>query len=102
MESNITIRQRFETMPAIIRHHVNFVVTDDALMRPGELTTAEAAALAGYTTERIRQLVKQKRIGRWEPRLRMYVVDRAKLTSHIAGRRNTTRSGLSGIGSSSS
>jgi hypothetical protein len=77
-------------MPAIIRHHVNFVskgADDDALLRTAELTTAEAAAVAECTTERIRQLVKQYRLGRWEPRLRMYIIDRDKLTSYLGRRK---------------
>jgi excisionase family DNA binding protein len=79
-------------MPAIIRGHVSFVPKEpDALFRDGEVTTAEAAVLAGCTTERIRQLIKQKRIGRWEPRLRMYVVDRAKLDAHLASRKRKPR-----------
>jgi hypothetical protein len=76
-------------MPAIIRQHVNFVSKPegDALLQVGEMTTSEAAAMAECTTERIRQVIKQHRIGRWEPRLRMYVVDRAKLTKHLARRK---------------
>jgi hypothetical protein len=80
-------------MPAILRRHVNFgpgeadLRTGDTLLQPGELTSAEAAVIAECTTERIRQLVKQYRLGRWEPRLRMYVIDAAKLTAHLARRR---------------
>jgi hypothetical protein len=43
-------------MPAILRRHVNFDSKADgeALIRPGEMTSAEAAALAECSTENIR------------------------------------------------
>jgi excisionase family DNA binding protein len=77
-------------MPAIIKHHISFAsksAAADALLQPGELTTAEAAALAGVSTERIRQLIKSHRIGRWVPRLRLFAVDSAKLAEHLARRK---------------
>jgi hypothetical protein len=80
-------------MPAIIRSHVHFLAKDDsdALLRPGELLTHEAAELAGRTTERIRQLVRRHGVGRWEPRLRCYVVDRVRLLDHLARRKRKNR-----------
>jgi excisionase family DNA binding protein len=79
-------------MPAILRGHVHFDSrsADDALLQPGELTTAEAAELAGCTSERIRQLVKSHRIGHWSSRLGMYVIDRDRLRAHIARRKSKT------------
>jgi hypothetical protein len=80
-------------MPAILRGHVRFNSKADgeALLQPGELTTAEAAAIADCSTERIRQLVKQYRLGSWSSRLRMYVVDHAKLDAHLASRKRKPR-----------
>jgi hypothetical protein len=79
-------------MPAILKHHIDYSKADgEALLQPGELTTSEAALIAGCTSERIRQLVKQYRLGSWSARLRMYVVDRAKLTAHLASRRRKLR-----------
>jgi hypothetical protein len=76
------------TMVAILKTNVHYSkADDDALLTVGEITTAEAAALAKCTTERIRQLIKQYRIGSWSPRLRMYVVDRARLTAHLSRRK---------------
>jgi hypothetical protein len=75
-------------MPAILKGHVHFNLAKaddpDALLRDGELLTYEAAAEFQLSAERIRQLCRRHRCGRWEGRLRMYVVDRAKLTDHLA------------------
>jgi hypothetical protein len=79
-------------MPAILRRHIDYSKADgDALLQPGELTTSGAAAIADCSTERIRQLVKQYRLGSWSSRLRMYVVDRAKLDAHLASRKRKPR-----------
>jgi hypothetical protein len=52
-------------MPAILRRHVNFdsKAAGEALIRPGEMTSAEAAALAECSTENIRLWVRKHRIG---------------------------------------
>jgi excisionase family DNA binding protein len=75
-------------MPAIIQRHVNFVAKDgDTLLQAGEITTSEAAALAECSTENIRQWIKKHRIGRWEPRLRAFIIDRHRLEAHMGRRR---------------
>jgi hypothetical protein len=76
-------------MPAIIRNHVNFVAKDDsyALLKPGEMLTSEAAALGDCTLQAVRQWIRKHRIGRWEPRLQMFIVDREKLAAHLERRR---------------
>jgi hypothetical protein len=51
------------------------------------MTTSEAALLAECSTEAIRVWIKKFRIGRWEPRLRMFVVDRQRLEAHLSRRR---------------
>jgi hypothetical protein len=73
-------------MPAIIRTHVAFAKADDsdALFRANEITTAEASELTKLTPERIRQLCKRHGVGRWEGRLRLYIVDRQRLADHLA------------------
>jgi hypothetical protein len=78
-----------EKMPAIIKHHINFIPksVDDALLQPGELTTAEAAALAACTTENIRLWVRKHRIGHWEPRLQMFIINREKLVARMKRRK---------------
>jgi hypothetical protein len=80
-------------MPAIIRNHVNFVAKadDDALFKSSELTTAEAAEVAGVTVERIRQLVESHKVGRWIERLRCYAIDRTKLTAALASTKRRRR-----------
>jgi excisionase family DNA binding protein len=60
---------------------------DGALLQPDELTTSEAAALAKCTTENIRQWIRKHRIGRWQPRLRMFVVSRERLEAHLSRRK---------------
>jgi excisionase family DNA binding protein len=76
-------------MPVILKSHVHFNSKTDgeALIRPGEMTTGEAASLAGCSMENIRQWIKKHRIGRWEPRLQMYVVDREKLLARMKRRK---------------
>jgi hypothetical protein len=76
-------------MPAIIRHHISFAPKsgDDALVRPGEMTTSEAAALAECSMENIRLWVTKNRVGRWEPRLKMYLIDREKLLARMNRRK---------------
>jgi hypothetical protein len=72
-------------MPAIIRGHVNFVAKDadgDALLKPGEMLTSEAARLGDCSLQAVRQWIKKHRIGRWEPRLQMFIVDGQKLEAH--------------------
>jgi hypothetical protein len=75
-------------MPAIIKHHVDFVSKSaDALLQPGEITTSEAAALAECSTENIRLWVKKHRIGHWEPRLQMFIINREKLVARMKRRK---------------
>jgi hypothetical protein len=74
-------------MPSIIRGPVNYAVKaadGDALLKQGELTTSEAATLAECTTENIRLWIRKHRIGRWEPRLRAFIVDRRRLEAHMS------------------
>jgi hypothetical protein len=44
----------------------------------------EAAELAKLTPERIRQICKRHGVGKWEPRLRAFVVNRQRLMDHLA------------------
>jgi hypothetical protein len=80
-------------MPAILRRHVNFgpgeaaLQTGEQLLRSTEITTSEAAALAECSMENIRQWVMKHRVGRWEPRLKMYIVDREKLLARMNRRK---------------
>jgi hypothetical protein len=77
-------------MPAIIRSHVHFAAkdaADDALLRPGEMLTSEAATLGDCSLQAVRVWIKKHRIGRWEPRLQMFIVDRKKLAAHLEKRR---------------
>jgi excisionase family DNA binding protein len=77
-------------MPAIIQRHVDFAAKEadgDALLKHGELTTFEAATLAECSTETIRQWIRKHRIGRWEPRLRAFIVDHQRLDAHLNRRR---------------
>jgi hypothetical protein len=76
-------------MPAILRRHVDFnsKADSEALIRPGELTSAEAAALAECSTENIRLWVRKHRIGHWEPRLQMFIINREKLVARMKGRK---------------
>jgi len=76
-------------MPAILRRHVNFdsKAAGEALIRPGEMTSAEAAALAECSTENIRLWVRKHRIGHWEPRLQMFIINREKLVARMKRRK---------------
>ena len=76
-------------MPAILRGHVHFAAKDngDALLQPDEMLTSEAAKLGNCTLQAVRQWIKTRRIGRWEPRLQMVIVDREKLAAHLEKRR---------------
>jgi hypothetical protein len=77
-------------MPAIIRGSVNYAVKaddGDALLKPGEMLTSEAAAVGNCTLQAVRVWIKKHRIGRWEPRLQMFIVDREKLSAHLEKRR---------------
>jgi hypothetical protein len=87
---------KFQKMPAIIRHHISFAPKsgDDALVRPGEMTTSEAAALAECSMENIRLWIRKYRIGRWEPRLQMYLVDGDKLVARMNRRRRRAKTKL--------
>jgi hypothetical protein len=81
-------------MPAIIRNHVNFVAKTadgDALLRPGEMLTSEAAKLGDCSLQAVRVWIRKHRIGRWEPRLQMFIVDREKLSAHLEKRRRKKR-----------
>jgi hypothetical protein len=75
-------------LPAILKGHVHFnlakVDESDVLFRVSELTTREAAELAGCTLERVRQLVERHKVGRWIERLQCYAIDRQKLLDHMA------------------
>jgi hypothetical protein len=73
-------------MVSVIRTHVKFAAKadDDALLRPGELLTHEAAAEFKLSAERIRQLCRRHGCGEWSDRLRAYVVNRVKLADHLA------------------
>jgi hypothetical protein len=76
-------------MPAILRGHVRFSSKADgeALVRPDEMTTAEAATLAECSTENIRLWVRKHRIGHWEPRLQMFIINREKLVARMKRRK---------------
>jgi hypothetical protein len=76
-------------MPAILKRHVDFNSKTDgeALIRAGELTTSEAAALAECSTENIRLWAGKHRIGHWEPRLQMFIINREKLVARMNRRR---------------
>jgi hypothetical protein len=78
-------------MPAILKRHVDFnsKADGDTLLRPNELTTAEAAALAECSTENIRLWVRKHRIGHWEPRLQMFIINREKLVARMKRRKKT-------------
>jgi hypothetical protein len=73
-------------MPVILRQHVHYAAKadDDALLKLGEALTGEMAAETGLSQERIRQLCRRHGCGRWEGRLRMYIVDRQRLADHLA------------------
>jgi excisionase family DNA binding protein len=74
-------------MVSVIRGAVNYGVKaddGDALFKASELTTREAAELAGCSLERVRQLVEEHNIGRWVERLQCYAIDRGKLMDHLA------------------
>jgi excisionase family DNA binding protein len=76
-------------MPAILKRHVDFNSKADgeALLRAGEMTTSEAASLAGCSTENIRLWVKKHRIGHWEPRLQMFIINRERLVARMKRRK---------------
>jgi hypothetical protein len=61
--------------------------TGETLLQTGELTTAEAAALAGCSTENIRLWVKKHWIGHWEPRLQMFIINRERLVARMKRRK---------------
>jgi hypothetical protein len=46
--------------------------------------TGEAAAEFKLSSERIRQLCRRHGCGRWEGRLRLYIVNRQRLADHLA------------------
>jgi hypothetical protein len=77
-------------MPSIIRGPVNYAVKaddGDALLRPGEMLTSEAAKLGDCSLQAVRIWIRKHRIGYWSPRLQMFIVDREKLTAHLEKRR---------------
>jgi hypothetical protein len=71
-------------MVSIIRGHTNH---GDTLLREGEMTTFEASVLAECSMENIRKWIRKHRIGSWNSRLRMFVVDRQRLEAHLSRRR---------------
>jgi hypothetical protein len=70
-------------MVSIIRSHVSFAAKD-ALLRPGEMLTGEAAAACGLTRGRVRQIAKAHGIARWVGRLQLWAVNHQKLTEVLA------------------
>jgi excisionase family DNA binding protein len=75
-------------MVSIIRGHTNHAKADDGpLIQSHELTTFEAATLAECSTETIRQWIRKHRIGRWEPRLRAFIVDGQRLEAYLSRRK---------------
>jgi hypothetical protein len=75
-------------MPAILKQHVHYQAAkaddSDALLWPGEALTGDMAKEFGLSSERIRQLCRRHGCGRWIGRLRLYAVDRQKLTEVLA------------------
>jgi excisionase family DNA binding protein len=57
------------------------------LLSESEMTTAEAAELANVTTQAVRKWIGQHRIGRWDGRLKMFIVNRSKLEAFLEGRK---------------
>jgi hypothetical protein len=78
-------------MVLIIRSHVNFPARDadggDALLRADEMLTSEAAIAGNCSLQAVRKRIKKFGIGHWDARLRMFVVDGAKLAAHLEKRR---------------
>jgi hypothetical protein len=85
-------------MVAILRGPVHYATKSDdgnALLRDGELLTGEAAQEFQLSSERVRQLCRRHGCGRWEARLRMYVVDRQRLADHLAKSKRKRKQGSS-------
>jgi len=78
-------------MPAILKRNVNCgsatAADGDVLLQPGEMLTSEAATLGNCSLQAVRQWIRKRHIGRWEPRLQMFIVDREKLAAHLEKRR---------------
>jgi excisionase family DNA binding protein len=72
-------------MPAVIRQHIRY----PALLKSEaeELTSAEAARLAGVSTQAVRDWCHAYGIGAWSPRLKAYLIDRRKLETFLEKRR---------------
>jgi hypothetical protein len=70
----------------------NLPPTNAPLLGSGETTTREAAELAGTSMEAIRLWCVQHHIGRWDRRLRCYVVSRERLLVHLERRSRQRRS----------
>ena len=71
-------------MPSVITGHVHYA----PLLQPEaeELTSAEAAAVAGVTLQAIRDWCHAYGIGSWSPRLKVYLIDRRKLETFLEKR----------------
>jgi excisionase family DNA binding protein len=72
-------------MPAILQRHVSY--GHGPLLGDGEMTTREASELSGVGAECIRRWVTKHRIGAWNRRLGMYVVNKQKLEGYLARRK---------------
>jgi hypothetical protein len=73
-------------MPAILRQHVHYAAKaddGDALLRPGQLLSAEAAAEFGISSERVRQLCRRQvaASGRIDCALILSIARGSRLTS---------------------
>jgi hypothetical protein len=81
-------------MVSIIRGHTHFAAKSDesdALLKPGQMLTYEAAVEFKLSSERVRQLCRRHGCGKWSNRLRAYIVVRAKLADHLAKSRRRRR-----------
>jgi hypothetical protein len=72
-------------MPAVIRQHIRYAPLLKA--ESEELTSSEAAELAGVTQQAIRDWCQAYGIGEWSHRLKQYLVDRQRLNALLEKRR---------------